>query len=246
MVSLEQYIRNAAAQRGIDPDIAVRVARSEGGLKDPTRQSLVTKNGVREPSYGPFQLLVGGGNTGFPAGLGNDFMRATGKDPRNPEHAYAGIDFALDTAARDGWSRWYGAKAAGLSNRAGIGGAPVPGTMAVASAPPSMSGPDGPKGQETWGGSSKPVMMAANPNTPPAERPIVNTGGGDYSTPIVPGAVKNIAGMEPRKNGIADIFSLLALNNQPQPIQAAPVQGPTPEQANALNQALQALRGRLA
>lgn len=121
MAGLEAYIRAAAVKRGIDPDVAVRVAKSEGGLKDPTRQSDVMKNGVREPSYGPFQLLVGGGDTGFPAGLGNDFMRVTGLDPRKPENAYKGIDFALDTAARDGWSRWYGAKAIGLGNRAGIG-----------------------------------------------------------------------------------------------------------------------------
>lgn len=125
MAGLEEYIRAAARKRGIDPDIAVKVANSEGGLKDPTRQSGVMKNGAREPSYGPFQLLVGGEGTGFPAGLGNDFIKATGKDPRNPEHALAGIDYALDTAARDGWGRWYGAKAVGLGNRAGIGGAPA-------------------------------------------------------------------------------------------------------------------------
>lgn len=121
MAGLEAYIRAAAQKRGIDPNVAIRVARSEGGLNDPVRQSDVLKNGIREPSYGPFQLLVGGGNTGFPAGLGNDFMRATGLDPRKPENAYAGIDYALDTAKRDGWGRWYGAKAIGLGNRAGIG-----------------------------------------------------------------------------------------------------------------------------
>lgn len=106
----------------------------------------------------------------------------------------------------------------------------------------SMSpvGPDGRKGQEMY---PQPIMVADG--KPPAERPIVNAGGDNYKTPVVPGAVKNMAGMEPRKNGIADIFSLMALNNQPQPIQQAQIQGPTPEQANALNRALQALRGRL-
>jgi hypothetical protein len=124
MLSIEQYIRQAAAARGIDPDVAVRVAKSEGGLKDPTRQSDVSKNGVREPSYGPFQLLVGGGNTGFPEGLGNQFIAQTGMHPSDPKAAYAGIDFALDNAAKSGWGQWYGAKAAGIKNNQGIGGAP--------------------------------------------------------------------------------------------------------------------------
>lgn len=123
-MGIEDYIRRAAAARGIDPDIAVRVARSEGGLKDPTRQSLVTKNGVQEPSYGPFQLLIGGGNTGFPRGMGNDAL-AAGIDPRDPNQWQKGVDFALDNAARSGWGAWYGAKAAGIGNRQGIGGKPA-------------------------------------------------------------------------------------------------------------------------
>jgi hypothetical protein len=50
---LEAYIRQAAVVRGIDPDVAVTVARSEGGLKDPVRRSDYAKGGMREPSYGP-------------------------------------------------------------------------------------------------------------------------------------------------------------------------------------------------
>lgn len=117
---IEAYIREAAAARGIDPDVAVTVARSEGGLKDPVRQSLVRKNGRQEPSYGPFQLLIGGGDTGFPAGMGNDAL-AAGIDPRDPSQWQRGIDFALDNAAKNGWGAWYGAKAAGIGNRQGIG-----------------------------------------------------------------------------------------------------------------------------
>jgi len=148
MAGIEDYIRQAARARGIDPDIAVRVARAEGGLKDPTRQSLVMKGGVQEPSYGPFQLLIGGGNTGFPAGMGNDALRA-GIDPRDPNQWQRGVDFALDNAAKGGWSPWYGAKAAGIGDRDGIGGRgvtinstpqmasiPAPGQLA----PPIMGG----------------------------------------------------------------------------------------------------------
>ena len=50
---IEAYIRAAAIARGIDPDIAVRVAKAEGGLSDPTRRAEYSKGGAREPSYQP-------------------------------------------------------------------------------------------------------------------------------------------------------------------------------------------------
>ena len=111
---IEAYIRQAAIARGIDPDIAVRVARSEGGLTNPVRQSDVVRDGVREPSFGPFQLYMAGG-------LGNRAL-AAGIDPRDPSQWQAGVDFALDEAKRAGWGQWYGAAKAGISNRAGLGG----------------------------------------------------------------------------------------------------------------------------
>jgi hypothetical protein len=112
---IEAHIRQSAQARGIDPDVAVRVAMSEGGLKDPVRQSDFVKNGVREQSYGPFQLYMGGG-------LGNRAL-AAGIDPRDPEQWRAGIDFALDEAAKRGWGQWYGAARVGIGNHEGIGGA---------------------------------------------------------------------------------------------------------------------------
>lgn len=119
---MEAYIRQRAGRMGMDPDTAVRVAKSEG-LARGTWQSNVTKNGVREPSYGPFQLLVGGGNTGFPGGLGNDFIAATGLDPSDPANAHATVDFALDRASKVGWQPWYGAKHVGVGRWDGINGA---------------------------------------------------------------------------------------------------------------------------
>lgn len=117
--SMEAYIRQSAGQRGIDPDVAVRVARSEG-LQRGTWQSNVTRKGVREPSYGPYQLLVGGKGTGFPEGVGNRFIDATGLDPADPANWQQSIDFALDTAGKQGWGPWYGSKAVGISPFQGI------------------------------------------------------------------------------------------------------------------------------
>lgn len=124
-MSIEAYIRQAAIARGMNPDVAVRVAKSEGGLTDPVRQSDFVKNGQREPSYGPFQLYMGGG-------LGNKALEA-GIDPRDPNQWQRGVDFALDNAKKSGWGQWYGAARAGIGNSEGIGGVT-----------------DGPKGQEVY------------------------------------------------------------------------------------------------
>lgn len=112
MLAIETYIRQAATARGINPDIAVRVARSEGGLSNPTQQSYVVRNGKRETSYGPFQLRIGGG-------IGDAALR-NGIDPRKESDWQKGVDFALNHAAQNGWGSWYGAAKVGVSNYAGI------------------------------------------------------------------------------------------------------------------------------
>jgi hypothetical protein len=121
---IASYISNAAAARGIDPDIALRVAKSEGGLSSWNMQSLYKKNGVQEPSFGPFQLYKGGG-------LGNDFMAKTGLDPALAANGPAGVDFALDHASKNGWGAWYGAGRAGIGDFEGIGTASKSATDAV-------------------------------------------------------------------------------------------------------------------
>jgi hypothetical protein len=157
---LEQYIRQAAKARGIDADIAVRVAKSEGGLNDPTRRAEYVKGGYREPSYGPFQLLIGGPGTGFPTGMGNDALRA-GIDPRDPANAYKGIDFALDQAKNSGWGAWYGARDQGITGKMGIGGNPAPAMSPQAA--------DFVKNNPQPGGFGLPVEQAVGlaPATPP-------------------------------------------------------------------------------
>lgn len=128
MTYIEQYIRAAAIARNIDPDIAVRVARSEGGLSNPVRQSDVVKNGKRERSFGPFQLYMDGG-------LGSRALKEKGIDASNPAHWQAGVDYALDTAAREGWGQWYGARNTGIGNRQGIGKNARPVGVSLASTP---------------------------------------------------------------------------------------------------------------
>lgn len=227
---LEQYIRQAAAARGINPDVAVRVAKSEGGLSDPTRQSLVTKNGRREPSYGPFQMLVGGGNTGFPEGLGNRAL-AAGIDPRNPADAYRTIDFALDQAKQGGWSPWYGAKAAGIPRWGGING--------QAASAPSLSpqAADFVKNNPQPGGFGTPVEQAAGiaPPAPPAPfgsfapRPPADNSTDPRVAAFATGDDKDTWG-----NRLANAGQAFDAAIMPAPRPSAFPGGPSSEQANGL------------
>jgi hypothetical protein len=133
---MEAYIRQAARERGIDPDVAVRVARFEG-LRENTWQSYVMQPYGRERSYGPFQLHVA--PKGRPQGLGNAFIRQTGLDPSDPATWRQGVDFALNSALRSGWGPWFGAGKAGVGNWTGIkpGAAPVALLSASYARPPA-------------------------------------------------------------------------------------------------------------
>jgi hypothetical protein len=113
------FIQQYASAIGIDPNIALKVARSEG-LGAGIWQSNYVKNGFREPSFGPLQLLKGGPGTGFGKGLGNRFMEQTGLDPADPMNWRQSTAFALDQAKESGWGAWYGAKNQGITGFMGI------------------------------------------------------------------------------------------------------------------------------
>ncbi|MDR9781587.1 phage tail length tape measure family protein [Rhizobium redzepovicii] len=167
---IASYISQAAAKRGIDPDIALRVAKSEGGLASWNLQSTYMKNGVQEPSFGPFQLYKGGG-------LGNDFMRKTGLDPALAANGPAGVDFALDHAAKNGWGAWYGAGKAGISNWQGIGTGSGANSAADAVNKLASSAGAATKGLDTFGGGLGKIGSALSSTSFPAA-PSASGGGG--------------------------------------------------------------------
>ena len=115
---IEQTIRSEANKVSIDPNVAVRLWKAEGGGQ---YQSGVTtgnqfKRNGREASYGPFQLYVGGG-------MGNDYEAATGRDLQTDntrDGVTKQIEFALAQAKRGGWGPWYGRKPAGIAVWEGI------------------------------------------------------------------------------------------------------------------------------
>lgn len=156
---MEAYIRQAAQARGIDPDIAVRVARSEG-LAPKTWQSNVMLKYGREQSYGPFQLHVA--PEGYKPGMGNDFMKATGLNPADPSTWKQGVDFALDNAAKGGWAPWFGRKNVGVGVWDGIAGAQA---LGVSQPQPQGAGP----GRGTMAGYRKPGTYEYGPRSPFAQ-----------------------------------------------------------------------------
>ncbi|CAN7373652.1 hypothetical protein LJR220_003331 [Bradyrhizobium sp. LjRoot220] len=105
----EQFIRAEAARRGINPNVAMQVARSEGFT------TFVGDNGT---SFGSYQLHVTPGGKG--RAVGDQFRAATGLDPSDPKNERAGIQFALDDVRRNGWTAYHGAKRVGLDKWSGI------------------------------------------------------------------------------------------------------------------------------
>lgn len=131
------YIRERAAAYGIDPDVALRVARSEG-LGGPFA-------GDAGSSYGDFQLhrggIAGGGNR--VGGLGDLFMQRTGLDPSDPANWRAMDDFALAQAAQGGWGPWHGWRGpryAGIAQGPAVAGPPDAASATGAQGAPGPNG----------------------------------------------------------------------------------------------------------
>lgn len=99
------FIRSEAAKLGIDPDVALAVANSEG---------LKRFSGDNGSSFGDFQLHVGGG-------LGDAFRKQTGLDPSDPKNWRQMDQFALRHASRNGWTDFHGAANSGIGRMQGIG-----------------------------------------------------------------------------------------------------------------------------
>lgn len=144
---LTPYIRETAAKYGIDPNVALKVARSEG---------LSEFYGDNGASGGAFQLYTKGG-------LGNEFQKATGLDPLDPKNEKATIDFALKHASQNGWGPWYGAAKVGVGQFDGIGTSPA--STAIATASPLLD-PAANTESGTAPPSDAPAVASASTTTP--------------------------------------------------------------------------------
>jgi hypothetical protein len=109
------YIRASAIRNGIDPNIALRIAASEGlgGSIPGVRMT----PGDKGTSFGPYQLHYGGRGS-----LGTEYSRATGHHAGDPKHWQEQIDFALRYAGKNKtWAPWFGRGPAGVGTHEGFG-----------------------------------------------------------------------------------------------------------------------------
>ena len=106
---VQNYIRDAARRRGIDPETALRVIKQESGFNP-----MATNLSPKEKSYGLMQLNTQGG-------LGVHALEK-GINIRDPNTWRQQVDFGLDVVAKDGWRQWYGARDVGIGRWDGIGG----------------------------------------------------------------------------------------------------------------------------
>lgn len=169
VAQMEAFIRREAARLGVDPEIALRVARSEG-LQEGTWQSNVMQPYGREASYGPFQLHVA--PPGYKPGMGNDFVKDTGLDPADPANWEASTMYALKKASQGGWGPWMGAAKEKITGMMGIGGQP-----AAAPAMPPSAQPPGLLGGPGGGSLTAPVRTAPS-EALAAPAPAMAAGGG--------------------------------------------------------------------
>lgn len=123
---IEAFIRDAAAMRGINPDIAVRVAETEGGVTEPARKGDFSGppwySGI---SFWAYQAHYGGAGTpyaawGNTAGMGNGFTTLTGWQPGDPAAWRDCARYCLNRARTGGWGAWYGAASVGITDFMGI------------------------------------------------------------------------------------------------------------------------------
>ena len=105
----EAFIRQSAIKAGINPDIAMKVARSEGFNQF---------SGDQGTSFGSFQLHVTPGGRG--KAVGDQFKGMTGLDPADPTNEHEGIMFAMEYVKRHGWHDFHGASRVGIGDTQGI------------------------------------------------------------------------------------------------------------------------------
>jgi hypothetical protein len=126
VTEIEQFIREAASARGINPDIAIRVCNTEGGVTEPAR--LGDFSGppwYSGKSWWALQLHYGGIGTpwagfGHTAGMGNGFTTLTGWAAGDPAAWRDAARYGLNRARTGGWGAWYGAASVGITEFMGI------------------------------------------------------------------------------------------------------------------------------
>ena len=113
--ALVKMIRESAIAHHIDPNVALRVFKSEGGGSRTNYMQPGDYAGGRATSFGPFQFHRGG-----PGSVGTDYERQTGFSADDPSHMKEYLNFAFDRVRKRGWGEWMGAAKQGIRGRMGV------------------------------------------------------------------------------------------------------------------------------
>lgn len=123
-------IRKIAKEEGVDPDVAVAVAKSEG-------LGTSWAGGDKGSSFGPLQAHFGGVAPGMMSKGQGDVMASQGINARDPSQKEAVLRWQLKYAKKHGWGEWYGSARAGIGRRQGLDG---PTNAPIETATPTRGG----------------------------------------------------------------------------------------------------------
>ena len=151
--SVAQYIWRRARELGVDPNMALGIARFEGLNPNTLGSSTYGNPDAKGYSFGPYQLYSGSSDPSriAPGGLAYEFQQKYGAAPSR-DNWQQQVDFALDTMKNRGVSPWYavrdqggveaitqkGARYAGelgLEGAQAVASAPAPAKPAASAAP---------------------------------------------------------------------------------------------------------------
>lgn len=106
--TIARYIYQRAPTYGIDPNLAVGIARYEGLNPNTLGSSTFGNRDARGYSFGPFQLYSGSPDPSkiAPGGLAYEFQRRYGQAPSR-ENWQQQVDFSLETMRDRGTGPWY-------------------------------------------------------------------------------------------------------------------------------------------
>jgi hypothetical protein len=106
--TIARYIYQRAPQYGIDPNLAVGIARYEGLNPNTLGSSTFGNRDARGYSFGPFQLYSGSPDPTkiAPGGMAYEFVRRYGQAPSR-ENWQQQVDFSLETMRDSGVGPWY-------------------------------------------------------------------------------------------------------------------------------------------
>lgn len=112
--TIADYIYRRAIERGVNPDMALGIARQEG-LNDRTINSPTFGNAdTRGYSFGPFQLFSASRDPRniAPGGMAHEFRQQYGANP-NRDNWQQQVDFSIDRMRDRGTGAWYAVRDAG-------------------------------------------------------------------------------------------------------------------------------------